>query len=145
MEINERINNIVIAYRNLNGNIRKFGEPMQSDLKGIWLNMNGKVVQALGIAFNDLINRNLSITINHPSFKYYPVCLKLHINDEAGKVEWHSLRYKMGAEDALGNDITPEEVLDCIQEAVTISLSNFVRTICEDMRKMTKFSEKSVR
>jgi hypothetical protein len=49
------------------------------------------------------------------------------------------------AKDALGDSITPEEVLDCIQEAVTIALSNFVRDICEDMRKMTKFSEKSVR
>ena len=142
MEINERINNIVTAYRNLNGSIRKSNEPMQSELKGIWLNMNGQLVEAVNIGFNDLnCNNNLSITINHPYINNFPVCLKLHINDETGTVEWHSLRYKIGAEDALGNGITPEEVLDCIQEAVTIALSNFVRDICEDMRKMTKFSE----
>jgi hypothetical protein len=141
MEINERINNIVTAFKKLNGYNTGHFKPLAHDLHNVYVSMGGQVVQVISVAFNDLINRNLSMTINHPNFNYFPVCLKLHINDEAGKVEWQSLRYKVGAKDALGDDITPEEVLDRIQEAVTIALSNFVRDICEDMRRMTKFSE----
>ena len=145
MEIYERINIIVTAFKKLNGYNPDYFEPLAHDLHDVYLPMNGQVVKVLGVAFNDLINNNLSITINHPSFKFYPVCLKLHIGRDDDKLGWHDEYVKKQAEDAVGKGITPEEVLDCIQDAVSAALSSFVNEICTDWRKMAKIPKKSAR
>lgn len=135
MGIHERINNIVTAFKHLNGNIRYFGEPMASDTPEVEVTLNGVCVRALGVAFNDLINGNLSLTINHPSFRHYPVCLKLHISRD-GSLGWHDDFVQHKAEDAVGVGVTPEQVLDCIQEAVSTSLTLFMYDIRKDLRKI---------
>ena len=143
MEIYERINIIVTAFKKLNGYNPDYFEPLAHDLHDVYLPMNGKVVQVLGVAFNDLINNNLSITINHPSFRFYPVCLKLHIGRKDDKLGWHDEFVKKQAEDAVGEGITPEEVLDCIQNAVASALSSFVRETYTEWRKMEKIPKKA--
>lgn len=136
MNIYERINAITTAFKHLNGHIRHIGEPMQSDIPNVKVSLNGVFVDALGVSFNDLINRNLSLVINHPKFQHYPVFLKLRIGrDET--LGWYDPYVKKQAEDAVGAGITPEEVLDAIQYAVYKALKNFVNYINEDLKKIT--------
>lgn len=135
MSIYERINIITTAFKHLNGHIRTFGEPMASDTPGVKVTLNGARVNVLGVAFNDLINGNLSLTINHPSFRYLPVCLKLHINWDDTLV-WHDDYARHKAVDAVGDGVTPEDVLDAIQETVSIALTNFVKNIYKDLKKI---------
>lgn len=136
MNIYERIHDITTAFKNLNGHIHGFGEPMASDTPDVKVTLNGVRVEALGVAFNDLINGNLSLTINHPAFRHYPVCLKLHISRRDETLGWHDDFVKHQAEDAVGVGITPEEVLDAIQKTVAIALSNFVKNIYKDLKKI---------
>ena len=136
MSIYKRIKLITDAYKNLNGHIRYFNEPMQSDTPDVKVTLNGVRVDALGVAFNDLINGNLSLTINHPSFRYYPVCLKLHIGRRDETLGWHDPYVQKQAEDALGVGVTPEMVLDAIQETVATALSKFVDNIYKDWKKI---------
>lgn len=136
MGIYERINNIVTAFKRLNGRIRYFGEPMASDTPEVEVTLNGVCVKALGVAFNDLVNGNLSLTINHPSFRHFPVCLKLHISDDES-LGWRDDFVKEQAEDAVGVGVTPEQVLDCIQEAVSTSLTLFMYDIRQVLQKIT--------
>ncbi len=135
MSIYKRINDITTAFKHLNGHIHGYGEPMASDTPGVKVTLNGVRVDALGVAFNDLINGNLSLTINHPSFKYFPVCLKLHISLDETLV-WHDAYEQYKAKDAVGDGVTPEDVLDAIQETVSIALTNFVKNIYNDLKKI---------
>ena len=136
MSIYERINLITTAFKNLNGHIRKFGEPLCTETPSVKLTLHGVRVEVVRVAFNDLINHNLSMTINNPKFGgHYPVCLKLHITPDE-KVVWHDEYVKYQAEDAVGVGITPDEVLDGIQESVSIALTNFVSKIHEDWKKI---------
>ena len=135
MSIYERIHNITTAFKHLNGHIHGYGESMQSDTPNVKVSLNGVLVDALGVSFNDLINRNLSLVINHPKFQHYPVCLKLRIGrDET--LGWHDPYVKKQAEDAVGVGVTPEEVLDAIQYAVYKALKNFVNSINKDLNKI---------
>ena len=94
----------------------------------------GKEIRLL--VFNDLLNGNLSLTINHPSFRHFPVCLKLHISDDES-LGWRDDFVKEQAEDAVGVGVTPEQVLDCIQEAVSTSLTLFMYDIRQVLQKIT--------
>ena len=137
MDIYERIKLITTAFKHLNGYIPDYFAPMSSDLLGVKVCLNGVYVDAVGVAFNDLINRNLSLTINHPMLDGYRVCLKLHISRD-WELEWHDDWAKGLAEEALGEGITPEDVLCGIQDAVSYALSDFVRDIQTDLVKISR-------
>lgn len=137
MNIYERIKLITTAFKHLNGYIPDYFAPMSSDLLGVKVCLNGVYVDAIGVAFNDLINGNLSLTIHHPKLNRYPVCLKLHISRD-GELEWHDDWAKGLAEEALGEGVTPEDVLCAIQDAVSYALSDFVRDIQTDLVKISR-------
>ena len=88
MDIYERIKLITTAFKHLNGYIPEYFAPMSSDLLGVKVCLNGVYVDAVGVAFNDLMNRNLSLTINHPMLNSYRVCLKLHISKDGESYIW---------------------------------------------------------
>lgn len=137
MDIYKKIKLITTAFKHLNGYIPDYFAPMSSDLLGVKVCLNGVYVDAVGVAFNNLVNGELSLTINHPMLDGYRVYLKLHVSKD-GELEWHNDWTKGLAEEALGEGITPEKVLCGIQDAVSYALSDFVRDIQTDLVKISR-------